>query len=119
MQGSTTERTTKVFVVTHPLDPEDAAITVAMRAMVSSSKGARPGVEARGQFDAFMESVLPPDDVTFDTDTLGGIPGLWVHPANWRLGEASGHLHGGWFYFLSSNDYRQLVRALPGRGGRS
>jgi hypothetical protein len=25
----------------HPLDPEDAAITAAMRAMVSSSKGAR------------------------------------------------------------------------------
>jgi acetyl esterase/lipase len=28
----------------HPLDPEDAAITAAMRAMLSSSKGAPPGI---------------------------------------------------------------------------
>ncbi len=117
MQGSTTERTTNGFVVTHPLDPEDAAITATMRAMVSSSKGARPGVEARGQFDAFMESVLPPDDVTFDTDTLGGIPGLWVHPANWRLGEAIVHLHGGWFNFGSSKAYRHLVGHIAARAG--
>jgi epsilon-lactone hydrolase len=117
MQGSTTERTTNGFVVAHPLDPEDAAITAAMRAMVSSSKGARPGVEARGQFDAFMESVLPPDDVTFDTDTLGGIPGLWVHPANWRLGEAIVHLHGGWFNFGSSKAYRHLVGHIAARAG--
>jgi len=88
MQGSTTDRTSTGYVAIHPLDPEDAAITTAMRAMVSSSKGARPGIEARGQFDALMESVLPRGDVTFEADTLGGIPGLWVHPADWRSGEA-------------------------------
>jgi monoterpene epsilon-lactone hydrolase len=104
-------------VVIHPLDPEDAAITAAMRVMVSSSKGARPGPEARGQFDAFMESVLPPDDVTFDTDTLGGIPGLWVHPANWRSGEAIVHLHGGWFNFGSAKAYRHLVGHIAARAG--
>ncbi len=117
MQGSTAEGTTKGFVVTHPLNHEDAAITAAMRAMLSSSKGARPGPEARGQFDAFMESVLPPDGVTFDTDTLGGIPGLWVHPANWRLGEAIVHLHGGWFNFGSSKAYRYLVGHIAARAG--
>jgi len=47
MQGSTIDRTTKGFVVIHPLDPEDAAITAAMRAMASSTKGARRGIEAR------------------------------------------------------------------------
>jgi epsilon-lactone hydrolase len=56
----------KGFVVTHPLDSEDAAITAAMRAMASSTKGARRGIEARGQFDAFRESVLPRDDVNSD-----------------------------------------------------
>ena len=117
MQGSTIDRTTKGFVVTHPLDPEDAAITAGMRAMLSSSKGARPGPEARGQFDDLMESVSPPDDVTFDTDTLGGIPGLWVHPANWRLGEAIVHLHGGWFNFGSAKAYRHLVGHIAARAG--
>ena len=28
-----------------------------------------------------MESVLPRSDVTFEADTLGGVGGLWVHPA--------------------------------------
>jgi hypothetical protein len=49
-------RTSTGFVVVHPLDPEDAAITVAMRAMASSAKGVPRGVEARGQFDALMDT---------------------------------------------------------------
>jgi len=111
MQGSTADRTSKGYVAIHPLDPEDAAITAAMRAMVSSSKGARPGVEARGQFDVLMESVSPRGDVTFEADTLGGVPGLWAHPANRRSGEAIVHLHGGWFNFGSAKAYRQALLA--------
>src|ERR1700686_4785635 len=117
MQGQTTDRTSTGFVAIHPLDPEDAAITAAMRAMASSTKGARRGIEARGQFDAFMESVLPPDDVTFEEDTLGGIPGLWVHPASWRSDEAIVHLHGGWFNFGSAKAYRHLVGHIAARAG--
>src|SRR5229473_7678162 len=117
MQGSTTDRTSTGYVAIHPLDPEDAAITAAMRAMVSSNKGARPGIEARGQFDALMESVLPRGDVTFEADTLGGVPGLWVHPADWRSGEAIIHLHGGWFNFGSAKAYRHLVGHIAARAG--
>src|ERR1700686_3209591 len=117
MQGQTTDRTSTGFVAIHPLDPEDAAITAAMRAMASSTKGARRGIEARGQFDAFMESVLPPDDVTFEEDTVGGIPGLWVHPADWRSDEAIVHLHGGWFSFGSAKAYRHLVGHIAARAG--
>src|SRR6266404_1112638 len=117
MQGSTIDRTSRGPVAVHPLDPEDAAITAAMRAMVSSSKGARPGIEARGQFDALMESVLPRDDVTFEADTLGGIPGLWVHPADRRSSEAIVHLHGGWFNFGSAKAYRHLVGHIAARAG--
>ena len=101
----------------HPLDPEDAVITAAMRAMVSPSKGARPGKEARGQFDTLMESVLPRDDVTFETDTVGGVPGLWVHPGDWRSSEAIVHLHGGWFNFGSAKAYRHLVGHIAARAG--
>src|SRR5882757_2033163 len=117
MQKSATDRSSTGFVVIHPLDPEDAAITAAMRAMVSSSKGVRPGIEARGQFDALMESVLPRDDVTFEADTLGGVPGLWVHPADWRSSEAIVHLHGGWFNFGSAKAYRHLVAHIAARAG--
>jgi monoterpene epsilon-lactone hydrolase len=101
----------------HPLDPEDAAFTAAMRAMASSTKGVPRGIEARGQFDALMESILPRDDVTFAADTLGGVPGLWVHPADWRSDEAIVHLHGGWFNFGSAGAYRHLVGHIAARAG--
>jgi acetyl esterase/lipase len=117
MHESTTDRTSTNHVAIHPLDPEDAAIAAAMRAMVSSSKGARPGPQARGQFDAFMEGVSPRADVTFEADTLGGVPGLWVLPADWRSGEAIVHLHGGWFNFGSAKAYRHLVGHIAARAG--
>jgi len=117
MQGSTAGRTSKSFVVTHPLDPEDAAITAVMRAMTSAAKGVQRGIEARGQFDSFMESVLPRDDVTFEADILGGIPGLWVNPADGRRDAAIVHLHGGWFNFGSAKAYRHLVAHIAVRAG--
>jgi len=117
MQEPTTDRTPTRHVAIHPLDPEDAAITAAMRAMVSSSKGARPGPEARGQFDDLMEGVSPRSDVTFEADTLGGVPGLWVRPADWLSGVAIVHLHGGWFNFGSAKAYRHLVGHIAARAG--
>ena len=117
MPGSATDRTSPNFVAIHPLDPEDAAIAATMRAMASSSKGAPRGIEARGQFDALMESVLSRDDVTFEADALGGVPGIWVHPANWRPDEAIVHLHGGWFNLGSAKAYRHLVGHIAARAG--
>jgi len=117
MQGSATDRTSPDFVATHPLDPGDAPITAAIRAMSGATKGVPSGTEARGQFDAFMESVSPRDDVTFEAGALGGIPGIWVRPANWRSDEAIVHLHGGWFNFGSAKAYRHLVGHIAARAG--
>jgi monoterpene epsilon-lactone hydrolase len=117
MQGSATDHTSTDFAAIHPLDAQDAAITAAIRAMASSTKGVPAGIEARSQFDAFMESVLPRDDVTFEADTLGGVSGLWVHPANWRSDDAILHLHGGWFNFGSARAYRHLVGHIAARAG--
>ena len=109
MQGSAKHRESNEFVAIHPLDPRDAPITAAFRAAVSATKGARQGIESRGRFDALMEKVLPRDDVTFETGTLGGISGLWVHPTFSRSGEVIIHLHGGWFNFGSAIAFRHLV----------
>jgi monoterpene epsilon-lactone hydrolase len=68
----------------HPLDPGDAPITAAIRQMSSAAKGVSPGTEARGQYDALMESVLPRDDVTFEADAVGSIQGLWILPRGGR-----------------------------------
>jgi epsilon-lactone hydrolase len=101
----------------HPLDPEDAPVTAAMRTMTRSAKGVKAGIEARGQFDAFMESVLPRDDVTFMADAVGGIPGFWVLPADRRSDDAIVHLHGGWFSLGSAKAYRHLVGHIAARAG--
>jgi epsilon-lactone hydrolase len=55
--------------------------------------------------------------VNFEADTLGGVPGLWVVPADWRSGEAIVHLHGGWFNFGSAKAYRHLVGHIAARAG--
>ncbi|THD83364.1 MAG: alpha/beta hydrolase [Phenylobacterium sp.] len=88
-----------------------------MRAMTSAAKGARQGPETRGQFDAFMESVSPRDDVTFEASSVGGVPGLWAMPADWPSHDAILHLHGGWFNFGSAKAYRHLVGQIAARAG--
>lgn len=117
MQRSTTDNALKDFVVTHPLDPDDAATITAMRAMASSSKGMLRGIDAREPFDALMERVLPRDDVTFEPDTVGGIPGLWVHPTQGRSDGAILHLHAGWFNLGTAKAFRHLVGHIAARAG--
>src|ERR1700761_9605640 len=87
----------ETVVEVHPLDPDDAPITAAIRAMSSATKGVPPGAEARAQFDALIGSVPPRDDVTFEAENIGGIPGWWALPPDGRAEDAILHLHGGWF----------------------
>src|SRR5258706_71933 len=51
------------------------------------------------------------------TDRRGGVPGLWVQPADWRSGGVIVHLHGGWFNFGSAKAYRHLVGHIAARAG--
>src|SRR5882762_8154713 len=104
------------FVV-HPLDPEDAAMIARISAGALTQKGARWSIEARPQFDGLMEGVPPRNDVTFESATVGGVPGLWVHPASSRLDEAILHVHGGWFNAGSARAYRHLVGHIAARAG--
>jgi monoterpene epsilon-lactone hydrolase len=118
MPRSATDRISPDRVAIHPLDPEDGAITSALRALVAPTKGVVPrGIEGREQYDAHMENVLPCDAVTFGADVLGGVPGIWVNPANWRSDEAIVHLHGGFFNFGSAKAYRHLVGHIAARAG--
>ena len=117
MQHSTADSTSRDFVVTHPPDPEDVRTVTAMRAMASSTKGMLRGIEAREPFDALMESILPRDDVTFKSDTIGGIPGIWVHPTHCRLDATILHLHGGWFNLGTAKAFRHLVGQIAARVG--
>lgn len=113
----TPDRKSADYIVTHPLDPEDGVITAAIRAMTAPGKGATQGIEGRGQYDALLESVSPHGGVTAEAGTVGGIPGVWVRPANGRSDQAILHLHGGWFNLGSANAYRHLVGQIAARAG--
>jgi epsilon-lactone hydrolase len=114
----TRDGASKPFIAIHPLDPEDASAIAPMRTAIRAVKGVRAETSnARAQFDALMERVPPPREVTFETGSVGDIPGLWVHPASSRSGEAILHLHGGWFNFGSAKAYRHLVGHIAARAG--
>lgn len=104
------------FVI-HPLDPEDASMIALIRAAARAQKGVRWSIDARRQFDALMESVPPPDGVTFESATVGDVQGFWVHPASRRSDEAILHVHGGWFNAGSAGAYRHLVGHIATRAG--
>jgi epsilon-lactone hydrolase len=104
-------------VVIHPLDPADAATLIPMRAATRAQKGAPWRIESRTFFDALMEGVSPRADVTVESATVGGVPGIWVHPPASRSDEAILHVHGGWFNAGSAAPYRHLVGHIAARAG--
>jgi acetyl esterase/lipase len=105
------------MVVVHALDPADAQAIAQIRTAVHPQKGAPWSIESRKFYDALMESVSPRDDVTFESATVGGIPGIWVHPASSRPDAAILHVHGGWFVSGSATAYRHLVGHIAARAG--
>jgi len=102
-------------VVIHPLDPEDAAALIPMKAAARTQKGAPWMIESRKFYDALMEGVRPHADVTFESATIADVPGVWVHPASSRSDEAILHVHGGGFVEGSATAYRHLVGHIAAR----
>jgi epsilon-lactone hydrolase len=111
---SSTETSGDLAVI-HPLDPEDASAIDRFRAAVRAQKGVRWRIEARQSYDALLESVSAPDDVTFEPGTVGDVSGVWVYPASSRPDHAILHFHGGWFHAGSATAYRHLVGHIAGR----
>src|SRR3989442_131950 len=105
------------WLAVHPLSPEDAPGATALRASVAAFKGKLAGTAARGPFDAVMERVPAPPDVTVAADTVGGIPGLWAKPVRPRQGAAILHLHGGWFNLGTARAYRNFVGHIAASAG--
>ncbi len=112
-------KSSRDFVVIHALDPQDAPAIHAMRTAVSAQKGARWSSDSRKFFDALMQGVAPRNDVTFESSSVGNVPGVWVRPAHSRSDEAILYLHGGWFHAGSATAYRNLVAHIAARADAS
>ncbi|MDB4890505.1 MAG: Acetyl esterase/lipase [Gemmatimonadetes bacterium] len=101
----------------HPLSQGDAVAAAALRTAVAAFKGQLAGTAARTPFDATMERVAAPANVTFEADTVGGISGLWARPTRSRKGAAILHAHGGWFNLGSAHAYRNFVGQIAASAG--
>jgi acetyl esterase/lipase len=64
-----------------------------------------------------MEHVAAPAGVTFETDTVGGITGVWARLGQPRMGTAIMHAHGGWFNLGSAHAYRNFVGQIASSAG--
>jgi monoterpene epsilon-lactone hydrolase len=106
----------KTWSTTHPLTAEDKVAMAALRSMVEPMKGKLQGTSARQPYDAIMEHVPAPKDVTFEADTIGGIPGWWCRPSA-KSGHVILHLHGGWFNWGTALAYRNFVGHIAASAG--
>lgn len=102
---------------THPTTAEDKVAMGALRAMVEPLKGKLLGTAARPPFDAIMEHVPAPKDVSFEADTVAGISGWWCRPGHAQSEQAILHLHGGWFNWGSAKAFRNLVGHIAASAG--
>ncbi len=64
-----------------------------------------------------MERVAAPAGVSYETDRVGGIPGVSCRPENARPGEVVLHIHGGWFNWGSAYAFRHLVGHIAAETG--
>jgi len=104
---------------THPTTAEDKVAMAALRATVEPLKGKLQGTAARLPFDAIMEHVPAPKDVSFEADTVGGISGWWCRPGHAQSEQAILHLHGGWFNWGSAKAFRNLAAHIAASAGAS
>jgi monoterpene epsilon-lactone hydrolase len=105
------------WLTVHPVSQGDSIAANALRAGVAAFKGKLAGTAARAPFDDVMERVAAPADVTFESDIVGGVSGLWAKPAGSRKGAAILHAHGGWFNLGSAHAYRNFVGQIASSAG--
>ncbi len=88
-----------------------------MGAAVRSHKGQMRGPAARVPFDGILEAVPMAEGVTYESETINGVPGWWCRPPQARVGEAILYLHGGWYSLGSALAYRNLAGQIAARAG--
>lgn len=95
--------------IRHPIAEKDGEAVAVMRTEVAPFKGKPSGPDARGPFDEIMEKTPDALGVSYEQGVVGGVPGVWCHPQNPRLGIAILHLHGGAYVLGSAHAYRHLA----------
>ena len=103
----------------HSLTVRDANAMDDLRALLQGEKGLAADPDDRRRFDDRMSSVPPVSGVTSEADSVGGVPGWWVHPPIGSPDQVMLYLHGGDFVAGSARAYRNLVGQIASRSGVS
>jgi acetyl esterase/lipase len=86
-----------------------------MRAMLEPRKGMLRGTAARAAYDEILNHVQPPSGVTYEADTVAGVPGWWCRPTGTNAGQAVLYLHGGAYVMGSAKAFRRFVGHVAAR----
>lgn len=63
----------------------------------------------RSIFDEWHQPTTEPTDVTYEEDTVGGVPGIWCRPAGSEASQVLLYTHGGGFAVGSASSHRKLA----------
>jgi epsilon-lactone hydrolase len=65
--------------------------------------------DLRSLFDEWEKPTLEPEDVTYKTDTVGGVDVIWAYPVGCDKSKVLIYTHGGGFAVGSSSSHRKLA----------
>ena len=68
-----------------------------------------PLADLRALFEEWGSAALEPEDVTYKSDTVGGVEGIWAYPVKGSRKKVLIYLHGGGFVVGSSASHRKLA----------
>jgi acetyl esterase/lipase len=88
---------------------------VAVRLMLRSTRGSVNGPGARRAFDEIMLEVPSVSGVTYQAETIGGVPGWWCRPWEAINGGAVLYFHGGGYVVGAAKAYRHFVGQIASR----
>jgi monoterpene epsilon-lactone hydrolase len=103
----------------HPLTSEDKNAVAAIRRMIEPMKGGMRGPNARPAYDEIFNPVPSPAGVTYEADSVGGVPGWWCRPGGANSEKVILYLHGGSYVMGSAKSYRHFVGHVAARARAS
>lgn len=68
--------------------------------------------ELRSMFDEWGKPAREPEDVTYKSDEVGGVPGIWALPQEAAVSRVVLYTHGGGFAVGSADSHRKLAGHL-------
>ncbi|MDG9668725.1 alpha/beta hydrolase [Hahella sp. CR1] len=101
----------------HPVSPADLAVVDAIRQQTAPFKGMLNGPQARDSYNQMIEETPAAAGVEYHSDTVGGVPGVWVRVKNTLSGAVILYLHGGGYVVGSAHAYRHFAGQFAARTG--